>query len=309
MPFDLYFAGSVGKDCTNTIRNLNCCQLLSQLNERRAVNDWVAYKRAHPECTSKLFIDSGAFSAHTKGKEVDVQDYINYINEIDDAVTIFAQLDKIPGTFGKEHTVAEVQEGAEKSWENYLYMKDRIPSRDKLLPIFHEGEDFKWLKNMLEYKHEDGTHIKYIGISSNNNSSTPQKIGWFEEAFRVIKSSSNPNVKTHAFGMTIEDVLEKFPFTSADSTGWIMVGANGGIKVNKKIVCVSDQSYHKPNHFINLSKAVQENVLEKIKEYGFTLQELQDDYSKRQLFNIHSLKEWSDNYKFSGSIIHSKTLF
>lgn len=39
-------------------------------------------------------------------------------------------------------------------------MKDRIKSRDKLIPIFRQGEDFKWLKNMLEYTHEDGTHIR-----------------------------------------------------------------------------------------------------------------------------------------------------
>ena len=309
MAFDLYFAGSVGKECTALIRKLNCCQLLSQLNERRAINEWIQYLEEHPECTCKLFIDSGAFSAHTKGKEVDVDDYISYINSIDKHVYVFAQLDKIPGTFGIEHTLEEVAEGAEKSWENYLYMKDKVVSRDKLMPIFHQGEDFKWLENMLEYTHEDGSHIKYIGISSNNNESIKGKINWFQKAFSIIAKSSNPNVKTHAFGMVIPKILTQLPFTSADSTGWIMTGANGGIKIKDKTVIISNQSTDKPTHFNNQSPEFQQFIMDEIKRYGFTKEELEEDYSKRQLFNIYSLKEWADNYQYVGNNIFKNELF
>ena len=308
--FDLYFAGSVGKGCTEAIRNLNCCQLLSQLNERKAINEWVEYLKTHPECTCKLFIDSGAFSAHTKGKEVDLEDYINYINEIDDYVYIFAQLDKIPGKFGQPKSPEELAEAPRLSWENYLDMVTRVKSRDKLLPIFHQGEDFKWLRNMLEYTHpDDGSHIKYIGISSTNDLPTIEKIKWFEEVFNTIKKSSNPNVKTHAFGMTIEKVLEQFPFTSADSTGWIMVGANGGIKVDTKIVSISSLSTHKSSHLDQRSVAVQEHVMNKIKEFGFNFEELVEDYAKRQLFNIYSLKQWADRYEFKGNTVIKQELF
>lgn len=309
MSFDLYFAGSVGKDCTDLIRKLNCCQLLSQLNERRAINEWVTYLKEHPECKCKLFIDSGAFSAHTKGKVVDLEDYISYVNSIDEHVYVFAQLDKIPGTFGLEHTIEEVAEGAEKSWENYLYMKDKVKSRDKLMPIFHQGEDFKWLKNMLEYTHEDGSHIKYIGISSNNNESIKGKINWFQKAFSIIAKSSNPNVKVHAFGMVIPKVLTQMPFTSADSTGWIMTGANGGIKVKDKSIIISDQSVDKPNHFNNQSPELQQFILSEIEKFGFTKEELETDYKKRQLFNIYSLKEWADNYEYIGNNIFKNELF
>ena len=309
MAFDLYFAGGVGKECTETLRKLNCCQLLSQLNERKAINEWVEYLRSHPECTCKLFIDSGAFSAHTKGKEVDLEDYIQFINSIDDCVYIFAQLDKIPGRFGRPKTEEELAEAPRLSWENYLYMAKRVKSRDKLLPIFHQGEDFKWLRNMLEYTHEDGSHIKYIGVSSTNDLPTSEKIKWFNEVFKTIKSSSNPNVMTHAFGMTIEKVLEQFPFTSADSTGWIMTGANGGIRIDGKIVIMSSLSTNKAAHIDQRNVAVQDAVQKKIDEFGFTLEELKEDYSKRQLFNIHSLKQWADNYKYIGNDLYKAELF
>ena len=78
MPFDLYSAGAGSKEVLELKRRLGYDQLLSQLNERKACEEWVEYKRAHPECQSKLFLDSGAFSAHTKGKEVDVDDYIDF---------------------------------------------------------------------------------------------------------------------------------------------------------------------------------------------------------------------------------------
>ena len=309
MAFDLYFAGTVGEDCTNLIRKLNCCQLLSQLNERKSLNKWVQYKREHPECTCKLFVDSGAFSAHTLGKEVNVDEYIEYINSIDDQVTVFAQVDKIPGTFGREHTYEEVCEGAEKSWENYLYMKDKVKSRDKLLPIFHQGEDFKWLRNMLEYTHEDGSHIKYIGISSNNAESIPGKIAWFEKCFKTIKESSNPNVKTHAFGMTIAKILQQFPFTSADSTGWIMTGANGAVRVRDKIIKISEQSNNRDDHYDHLPPAVKDEVLKECEKFGISITELKTDYAKRQLFNIYSLNEWAQNYKYIGNNILKGNLF
>lgn len=188
-------------------------------------------------------------------------------------------------------------------------MVPRVKSRDKLLPIFHQGEDFKWLRNMLEYTHEDGSHIKYIGISSTNDLPTNEKVKWFDECFKTIKSSSNPNVMTHAFGMTIEKVLEQFPFTSADSTGWIMVGANGGIKVDTKIVSLSELSTHKSSHLNQRSLAVKEHVTNKVNEFGFTIDELVEDYSKRQQFNIYSLKQWADNYTYKGTPIVRQELF
>ena len=58
----------------------------------------------------QISIDSGAFSVHTKGIELDVDEYINYINSIDDDIHIFAQVDKIPGEFGKEKTKEQILE-------------------------------------------------------------------------------------------------------------------------------------------------------------------------------------------------------
>lgn len=307
--FKLFRAGTGTKDCQDLIKESGCNQLLSQLNEKSTIMKWVKYLREHPEAENKLFIDSGAFSAHTKGKEVDVDAYIKFMNEIDDVVWVFAQVDKIPGRFGQPKTPQELADAPRESWENYLYMVDKVKSRDKLLPIFHQGEDFKWLRNMLEYKHSDGKPIWYIGISPANDVSVTEKKKWLEVVFKIIKESSNPNVHTHAFGMTTLNVLEQYPFTSADSTSWLLSAANGSIIVDGKTFTISDRRIHDDRNLLNRAEGIKEAVAEKAAKYGFTLEQLSEDPAARRLFNIQTLREWELNYEYRGNDLFKEELW
>ena len=285
MGFNLYSAGAGSKNILALKRKLNYDQLLSQLNERKACDEWVAYKREHPECTSKLFIDSGAFTAHTKGKEVDVDEYIAYINTIDDQVTTFAQVDHIPGVWGQPKTPEQLAEAPILSWQNYLYMVNKVNSPKKLQPIFHQGEDFKYLKQMLEYKYDEncldksaiGQPIDYIGISCNKELSTNEWVEWFTKCFKIIHESSNPNVKTHAFGMTSLKVLEQFPFTSADSTSWVRSAGFGNILVGYTSIYTSTRNPGDPGYIKNVSPALRHEVDKIAKKYGYSLFEVEDE--------------------------------
>ena len=307
--FRLFRAGTGTNECQDMIKELGCNQLLSQLNEKSTIMKWVKYLREHPEATNKLFIDSGAFSAHTKGKEVDVDAYIQFMNEIDDVVWVFAQVDKIPGRFGQPKTPQELADAPRESWENYLYMVDKVKSRDKLLPIFHQGEDFKWLHNMLNYKHADGKPIWYIGISPANDVSVSEKKKWLEVVFKIIKESPNPNVHTHAFGMTTISVLEQYPFTSADSTSWLLSAANGSIIVDGKTLPISDRRIHDNGNLLNRNPALKASVEEKAKKYGYTLEQLSEDPAARRLFNIQTLRDWEVNYTYRGVDLYKNLLW
>lgn len=303
--FDLYFAGSGSNKVLDYKLEKDVNSLFSQLNEKKSIQKFI-----NSDCKGKLFIDSGAFSAHKSGSEVDVDEYIQYINENDEHFTIYAQLDKIPGTFGKPKTPEEILEAPELSWKNYLYMKDKVKSRDKLIPVFHQGEDFKHLVRMLEYTHEDGKHIPYIGISPANDSSVVNKEAFIKRCFDIIKASSNPNVKTHAFGMTSLDLLEKYPFTSADSTSYIMSAAYGGIMTEFGLVSVSSVSQSKPGNYASLPKEAKERLDEYVKSKGYSMEELKEDAELRKLFNIDYLTDWQKNYVFKGtSNIKPKRLF
>lgn len=319
MGFALYAAGSLDKASTDLKRKLNYDQLLSQANERKALLEWVQYKREHPECTSKLFADSGAYTAHTKGKEVDVDEYINLINQISDQVDVFAQVDKIPGEWGKPKTPEQLAEAPILSWENYKYMVTKINTPKKLLPIFHQGEDFKYLQQMLDFTYPEdvmdkscvGQPIDYIGISCNKELSSSDWVDWFTTVFKMIRSSKNPNVKTHAFGMTSLKILEQFPFTSADSTSWLRTASFGNIMVNYTTVYTSNRNLTDPGHIRNQSPAVKKAVQDICTKYGFDLDEIieTDKPYPRAQFNLCALKEWANNYQYRGNDEYKEDLW
>lgn len=301
--FDLYFAGTQCKECEEWMLEHKGNRLQSQLNDRKNIAVWC--ERAEG---AKLFIDSGAFTAHTLGKELDVDEYINYVNSIDEHIHCFAQVDHIPGKFRQPKTKEELLEAPKLSWDNYLYMKDKVKSKHKLLPIFHQGEGWQWLENMLEFTDEDG-HIQYIGISPANDVSTTVKEVFIEKCFSIIGKSSNPNVKTHAFGMTSLPLLEKYPFYSADSTGWIMVGAMGNIMTPWGVIDVSDKNKYSKGHIGNMTEEATKQVFEWLESNEVNPEKVFTDYKVRMMVNLIYLTDWMKNYKFKGSPVYKQSLF
>ena len=301
--FDLYFAGTQCKECEDWMLSHKSNRLQSQLNDRKNISVW-----CENAAGSKLFIDSGAFTAHTLGKELDVDEYIEYLNSIDDFIHCFAQVDHIPGKFRQPKTREEMLEAPRLSWENYLYMKDKVKSKHKLLPVFHQGEDWKWLENMLEFRDDDGP-IQYIGISPSNDVSTANKKVFIDRCFSIISKSSNPNVKTHAFGMTSLPLLESYPFYSADSTGWIMVGAMGNIMTPWGVIDVSDKGKYTQGHVMNMAEEATSNLFDWLSENGVDPESVFEDYKKRMLCNLIYLTSWMKNYHYKGGDVYKKKLF
>ena len=303
MSFDLYFAGTQNDICETYMLENNFCRLQSQLNDRKTIQRW-----CEAESHGKLFIDSGAYTAYTRGTELNVDEYIEYLNSIDKHLTIFAQVDKIPGKHGQEKTLEEIKEAPILSWENYLYMREKVVSPDKLLPIFHRRESWKHLERMLETTF-DGKHIPYIGIAATTDSSTKEKKEWFDRVFYIIQHSSNPKVKTHAFGMTSLKLLEMYPFTSADSTSWIMVGANGSIISPFGVVYVSENDTSSPNHIMNMNPDNLTHFRKYLDSMDIDFTEICKDYKARMLANLKYLKQWADNYEFKGTKFTKRFLF
>lgn len=300
MSFDLYFAGGQNRMLYDWLAQNNGCKLFSQVSDRSDIEYWCS------KDSGKLFIDSGAYTVYTKNIDLDVDEYIKYINSIDEHLTIFAQVDKIPGVYGQPKTKEQILEAPELSWKNYCYMRERVKSPDKLLPIFHRRENWKYLHQMLETTF-DGKHIPYIGLATTTDSTVKEKEEWFNKCFDIIKKSSNPNVKTHAFGMTSLRLLEQYPFTSADSTSWIMVGANGNIMTPFGLMTVSDSQSHLKNH---ISNNIGEEKLKKyLQSIGIELYLVKTDYKYRMLANLIYLKNWADNYVYKCSSINRKKLF
>ena len=282
----LYFAGARHRVYHAYIRERGGHFLLSYVNERTPL------ERLFSEGAREIFVDSGAFTAHRKGIEIDCDAYCDFLNTHEAHIGIAAQIDTIPGRFGEKKTPQQLADAPRLSWENYTYMRGKIVRPDLVLSIFHQGEDFYWLENMLAER------VPYIGISPANDRTEVQKEAWMARCWQKIERSMHPDVKTHAFGMTNVRLLEQFPFTSADSTTWLINAVYGAIMTSYGIVSISERKQLvNPAHLLNQSKAIQDKVREEIEAKGTTLETLQQSLSARVYFNVDFFIAWEKNYQ------------
>lgn len=288
--FDMYFAGNGIKDVEDTIVNQNINKLLSFINDRGAIEKYIEHKKNGWK--GKLLIDSGAFSIHKSGKQANLDVYIDYLNKNHEYLDYYIQLDNIPGKWGVPTSKQEILESPEKTWQNYLYMRSKLIDKDKLLPVFHQLEDFKYLKRMLEYEDEYGK-IKYMCIASNKQLSTNDRIDWYKRCFDIIERSNNPNIMIHSLGTQSKTHCEMFPFTSVDATSWIMTGANGHIYSPWGTVGISEQQFNRPGNVT--TKSFYPRLLDYINKKGFNLEDLKQKPGERQRWNLIYLNDWAKN--------------
>lgn len=276
--------------------------LVSQL-DRSSIKEMIEHRKNG--IVKTLFIDSGAFSVHTGKAKVDIDEYIEYVNSIDEYIEMVAQVDTIPGTFGKAKSAEDYAESSRKSWGNFLYMYHKMKSPEKLVPVFHFGEPFSTLKNMLDWRDENGEPLTYVGISPANDTSQNIKNQYMNEVFEFIANSANPDVKAHLFGMTSLDALSKYPAFSADSVSHRLQAAYnkiftpefGTISLSKK----SRASKTKSNmSFVDLAD---ETALNKLKDYlaslNVTLEECQENHNARSAVCIRGILDWVKTHPYS----------
>lgn len=280
--------------------------LVSQI-DRGSITKSIQWK--HEGFCRWLFIDSGAFSIHTgnaKFPDKNIKDptfrdwednYIAYLNSIDDDIDVFAQLDTIPGKFQQPKTPEDYVESAKKSWENYLYMRSKVKSPNKCMPVFHFGEDFQVLRDMLEWRDEDGEKLGYVGASPANDASQEDKDQYLKEVAKTIAASSNPDIKVHLYGMTSLPSLSKYPCYSADSISHRLIAAyNKILSVNFGVISISKRprscSVKSNLSFIETADEYNLGILKKeVEAMGYTLEELQESSAMRVVFNMHSIQK------------------
>lgn len=169
----------------------------------------------------RFFLDSGAYSAWSRGTVIDLDEYCAFIRHNIELIEVYASLDVIPGVPGQNATEKQRDEAAEQSWKNYLYMQ-----REGLdpLPVYHYGENPRYLERMLEYG------CPYIGIGGLVGIPGERRRVWLDRVFdRLTNDEGKPIVQTHGFGMTSIPLIFRYPWYSVDSTTWIKVTAMGGV--------------------------------------------------------------------------------
>lgn len=245
-----------------------------------------------------LFIDSGAYSQYTgQIKEIDVDEYIDYVNSLDEHVISIAQVDTLPGKFGKPKSPEDYIDSSEKSWKNYLYMRTKLKSPQKLIPVFHYGEPFSALKRMLEYRDENGQPVGIIGLSPANDSGQNVKDLYLKECYDIIRASSQPNARTHLFGMTSLDSLQRFPCYSADSVSHRLRSAYNKVFTRKwGTISLSDKTRtNKTKSNQSFLRLADEDTLKEFEalanSYGFTSEQLKNDNAARVCMDVCEIQK------------------
>lgn len=322
MSFDLYLASFDDAKIIDYAYSNDFPLLYSQINNRQYIKKHFEAQNSG-KTKGKLLIDSGAHSAHTKGIKLDLEEYIGFVNDNIDKMSLYVQVDKIPGIYRKPKTAKDWLEAPQISWENYLYMRERSKDFSKLIPVFHQGEDFKWLQNLCEYKDSNGLQIPYIGLSPRGDVSLKDKYKFCSECFSYIQQSSNPNIKTHAFGATSLSMLERLPFTSADSTTWVLVSAFGQVwiptgitgfsvddTVGVKLGVSRENIEHKTatQTYWEQSPEIKKKLDDYFESIGTNIEKLSESHTERSLASAKFCQNWAKNYEYKGQKTFVRTM-
>lgn len=243
----------------------------------------------------EIMLDSGAFTAWSKGEEVTLDHlipvYAEMIDKYEHQVKAMwlINLDKIPGERGRTASPQEMTEAMKIGDSNFEVLKKHFGKR--VLPVYHQNEPLSQLMKMAEEN-------EYICVSPRNDLPEPSRVAWSKEVHQLI-----PGVKTHGLATTGSLMLSAVPWGSVDSATWVSVGAYGGIILEShkqlKILQISEKSGSVKDadaHFNTLSKIERDFVEARIIEYGFTVKELQEQHMFRMLWNRISLIKYVKRY-------------
>ena len=223
----------------------------------------------------KVFLDSGAFSAFTKGVEVDLPGYCRYIKDNEDIIDVASVLDGI----GDPLLTYQNQKAMEKLGVTPL-------------PCFHYGEDERFLEYYI-------ANYEYITLGGMVPISTPQLKLWLDRIWNdyLIDGSGNPRLKVHGFGLTTYSLIKDYPWYSVDSSAWVQQAASGMVSFpGTGTLNVSTQSSFKKKenqHYDNMTPIVQAKLREFMEAPGFDVEDLRTKYLSRWVFNIWAFEEMS----------------
>lgn len=158
---------------------------------------------------SKLFLDSGAFSAHQNKTTVNINDYMEFIKEHEDELEVYANLDSIGS--------------AEETWKNQKIMEDAGLNP---IPVYHLDEPLKYLNMCMEYP-----YFAVGGLASAKGRALEPFLRTVFEKICTKESDFYPTHKVHGFGIATPSIINMFPWASIDSTSWAQYSRFGIILV------------------------------------------------------------------------------
>jgi hypothetical protein len=239
-----------------------------------------------PQNKIDLFLDSGAYSAWTQKVEIDIQEYIKFIKEHQDCISVYANLDVIGS--------------AEGTWKNQVTMEK---AGLKPLPVYHFKEPVEWLLRYLAKGYE---YIAIGGLVGSGNI-----VPFLDSIFtnQLCDQNGMPKIKVHGFGLTSLKLMLRYPWYSVDSTSWVLTGRMGSVLMpvircgkyiydeNSWKIVVSNRSpanKEAGKHYTTLSSLERKIVDRYLDEKGYKMGK--SSFKKvNQPYELKERERWADN--------------
>lgn len=206
----LYFAGNISfgeqQDLTYGwgIRNRLLTFADKETWAKTEFQEWV--HQGYPDAS--VFLDSGAFSAWSRGAVLDMGRYCDYIREQGPKVDIYANLDVIG------------------DWKGSARNLDRMLDQGlKPMAVFHKGSPWNELTRLAGL----GLPLALGGLVGKGKSVTAGNIQTYLDACWARLRNHWP-IRVHVFGVVAQWVLERYPWFSADSSTAIVSGGMGRVQ-------------------------------------------------------------------------------
>ena len=286
----LYLAGLYTSNFTLKSQQFMRCDAGEQ-EARRNVKHYLEsyhyiHRQAHVERIKddgvKVFLDSGAFSAFTKGVEVDLPAYCDYIHRNMDIIEV------VDGAL-----CASVLDGIGDPLKTYENQKAMEKLGVKPLPCFHYGEPEEYLEYYIN-------NYSYITLGGMVPISTPQLRHWLDRLWEryLTDGSGRPRIKVHGFGLTVVELMKRYPWYSVDSSSWVQIAANGNILIPEVgLISTSDSSPNRKvagQHIDTIPQVQRDALKDLLHSQGFDLERMRTEYISRWVYNCWSFTRMNE---------------
>lgn len=224
----------------------------------------------------KLFIDSGAYTAYTKGIEIDLGEYVDYCFKNEDIIEHISVLDRIDF----DNPMRAIKE----TYLNLIEMERR--GLKGILPTYHIGEP----EEVLEHYVANYPYISIGGMVGVSLKRTMFALDRIWEKY-LTHSDGSPKIKIHGFGITSLPAMLRYPWHSVDSSTWVQWSAAGMILLPERGVQlnVSNRSSFrkvKGQHITTLAPQQSKVLEDEIIRLGGDPDRLAQHYFARWAFNF-----------------------
>lgn len=242
----------------------------------------------------RVFLDSGAFSAHTLGKTIDLVAYCDYIKQNHDII----RFDE------NRILMASVLDGIGDPLQTYRNQLAMEEQGVRPLPCFHYGEDERYLEYYIQ-------NYEYITIGGMVPISNPQLFHWLDRIWNdyLVDGSGRARIKVHGFGLTSVPLMDRYPWYSVDSSSWVQIGAHGNLFMEGKTLAFSTES---PNykvagqHIDTLPEVMRDAIEARLIEQGFDPQRLRTNTYARWAYNAWGYSEFGKKTSLDKTFINEQ---